>query len=707
MNLHLDYETRSTADLKKVGAYVYAQHPSTEILCAAYAIDEGRPHIWRPGLDVAPLKKAMLEADTVTAHNAQFERIITQFVGPKYGLPKLPIEKMRCTMVMAYSLGLPGALENVAPAIGLKIEKDKVGHRLMLAMCKPRVAKKGDVGPGPFWRDSPEDRTRLYEYCLNDVAVERQLEKRLLPLKRSELELWFLDQKINDRGVFVDMPLADAAAAIVEKAVERINRKMFKISGGAVRGVTDMAGLLRFCKARGLADVDSLAKDRLAELLVREDLDPDVLQCLTLRQEGGRASVAKIRALQAGTNTRGRAQGLTQFYAANTGRWAGRRFQPQNLKRPEAKNQVESVIRAILAGNLDMLEIEHGPALSAVGDTIRGMVRAPKGSTILAADYSNIEGRVLAWLAGETWKVAAFRAFDAKTGADLYRLAYSRTFGIPVEKIDGGAKDGPQRQVGKVMELALGYQGGPGAFQVMAKGYGVRIGDQYENMRKLAPETVENCEEQFDKRGKASGMARETWVSAETVKTLWREAHPATVQFWADIERAAILAVETPGAIVNCGRLKFKKAGSWLFMQLPSGRAMAYPYPEIQDVPYFGKTKKALTYKTVPDPLKPGKIIAEADGSIDMKWARISTYGGMLVENAVQATARDILAAGMTALDAAGYGLVLHVHDEPVSEDPIGFGSEEEFRRLMTTLPPCYAGSPVAAGSFRAERYRK
>lgn len=702
MNLHLDYETFSTVDLTKTGAYRYGEDESTGIWCAAYSVDEGPVNIWNPDLDAADLKHAIEHAETVTAHNAQFERIITGTVARRrHGFKPIPIPKMRCTMVMAYALGLPGALEFAAPAAGLAIEKDKVGHRLMLKMCKPRAPRKGEA-PGIYWHDTQPDKERLYAYCRNDVEVERALEKRLLPLKQSELELWFLDQRINDRGVYIDTELTNAATGIVKTVAARLNAEMFKASHGEVRGVTDMSGLMAFCKARGLPDIDSLAKDQLAILLIREDLPEDVLHCLRLRMEGARASVAKISALLAGRNADGRARGFLQFHAAGTGRWAGRRFQPQNLKRPEDKKGVERAITTILAGDADMVELAHGPALSVIGDTIRGMVRAAPGNELTAADYSNIEGRVLAWLAGEKWKLDAFRAFDAGTGPDLYKLAYARSFGVSVERVTDD-----QRQVGKVMELALGYQGGPGAFQVMAKAYGVAIGGSHGMLSDLAPETAEYCEEQFKRRGKASGMTRETWVAAETVKVLWREAHPATAQFWADIERAAILAVEQPGSIVTCGKLKFRKSGSFLFMQLPGGRAMAYPYPVVMDVPYFGKTKQALTYKTVPDPLKPGKIIPEADGSISMKWARISTYGGMVAENADQATSRDILGCGMVALDRAGYPLVLHVHDEPVAEHKIGFGSEEEFRSLMTTLPSCYDGLPVTAGSFRATRYRK
>lgn len=703
-NCHLDLETRSEVDLKRCGLHVYAAHPSTEILCAAYAVDGGPVRTWRKGMALGELVKTLDAADTVTAHNFAFERAITNgAAGRKLGLPHLPIEKGRCTMVQAYALGLPGALEDAAPAAGLDVRKDLVGHRIMLKMCKPRKPRKNEA-PGLYWHDDPDDFEKLVAYCRQDVEVERALEKRLLPLSQNELELWFLDQHINDRGVLVDVELAEACTRIVAKVAGELDNRMKKVSELRVRGVTDLQGLMRWGRELGLADLDSLAKDRLAVLLARDDLDVRFRECLTIRQEGAKASVAKIDALLRSRGPDGRARGLLQFHAANTGRWAGRRFQPQNLKRPETPDSaMESLIETLRGGEWDdFADLAYGPALSAIGDTIRGMVVAADGHDILAADYANIEGRLLAWEAGEKWKLDAFRAYDAGTGPDLYKLAYGRSFGVDVKGVTKS-----QRQVGKVMELALGYQGGVGAFLVMAKGYGLKVGEFYEEVARTAGAVFDEAVDAWEHRGKTSGVERATWIAAETLKLLWRAAHPGVVSLWADIEKAAIGAVQKPGTIFTCGPLRFKKAGSWLFMRLPSGRPMAYPYPEVREVPYFGKTKPALTYKTVPDPLKPWKVLTEADGSVNMKWARIATYGGMLVENATQAIARDVLATGMQNLEAGGYHVTLHVHDEAVAEIPEGAGSEAEFCRLMTDLPPCYAGLPITAESFRAKRYRK
>ena len=310
-------------------------------------------------------------------------------------------------------------------------------------------------------------------------------------------------------------------------------------------------------------------------------------------------------------------------------------------------------------------------------------------SRIIAADYSNIEGRVLAWLAGEQWKLQAFRDFDAGTGPDLYKLAYSRSFGVPIGDVTKF-----MRLIGKVQELALGFGGGVGAFMSMAKNYGVKIGESYDMLVGISPEHAEQAHKAFGERGKGSGLSEATWVAAEIVKLGWRAPHVATVQFWRDMEDAAIAAVETPGAEIACGKIRFKRAGSFLFMRLPSGRKLAYPSPSIKvKTTPWGSEKMQLHYWGV--------------DSYTRRYGLQHSYGGKLAENATQAAARDILVSGMLNVEAAGYPVVLHVHDEAVCEAPIGHGSLAEFEALMCKLPAWAAGLPVAAEGFEGERYRK
>lgn len=672
--LHIDFETRSAVDLKKTGAYVYAEDPSTDIWCAAFALGDEPVRVWRPGDPVpADVAAHVLDGGVVAAHNAAFERVIWHHIlGPRYGWPEPVVEQWCCTMVMAYALALPGALEDAAPAAGLDIAKDSAGRRLMLQMAKPRK-----LDPLTWW-DTPDKVERLLAYCVQDVEVERALMARLRPLKESELALWHLDQHINDRGVYVDVPLCEAAKKVVAATGDRLDREMAEVTGFAVTACSNRNQLITWVREKGV-ETESIAKDALEELLA-SDLPADVRRALELRREAAKASVAKIEALLRGMSPDGRARGLLQFHAASTGRWAGRRFQPQNIKRPELED-VDEAIDLLMAGDADLIEMVYGAPLSVVGDCLRGMIAAPPGRKIVAADYANIEGRVLAWLAGETWKMDAFRAYDTflldehgnripdpkkageflREGPDLYKVAYGRSYGMKPDEVTK-----PQRQIGKVMELALGYQGGVGAFKTMGVNYGVDLPDE----------------------------------EVEQIRDQWRGAHPAIKQFWWDLEAAAIKAVMEPGSTQWVNDIVFRVAGSFLFMRLPSKRFLAYAYPEIQpkQMPWTDDDgrpvwKDSLSYMGV--------------NSYTRKWERCFAYGGLLAENATQAVARDILADAMPRLESAGYEVILTVHDEIVCEVPEDFGSVEEMVEIMTMLPEWAAGCPIAAEGWQGRRYRK
>jgi DNA polymerase len=310
---------------------------------------------------------------------------------------------------------------------------------------------------------------------------------------------------------------------------------------------------------------------------------------------------------------------------------------------------------------LDEIDLTIGNPLNVISDCLRAMIVAAPGHDLVAADFANIEGRVLAWLAGEDWKLDAFRAYDEGHGADLYKLAYARAYGLEAADI---TKD--QRQVGKVMELALGYQGGVGAFQTMARGYGVKITDE----------------------------------QADEIKTRWREAHRATKQFWRQLERSAIHAVEDPGRVTKAGKILFRKSGSFLWARLPSGRSLCYPYPRI--------VEKTLPWRDENGEPATGQAL-EYDGvdPVTKHWGPTDTYGGKLAENVTQAVARDILAAAMLRLEQHDYPIVMHVHDEIVAEIPEDHGSVEEMERIMEETPQWAAGLLIAAEGWRGKRYRK
>lgn len=686
--LHVDFETRSACDLKVTGLYVYAAHPSTDVHCMAYSFDDEPVELWRRGEPIPPrVEMHITLGGIIFAHNAQFERAIFRHVMAKrYGWPDPDVEQWRCTMVMAYAMALPGALEHLGPALNTGFEKDMVGNRLMLAMSRPRRPKKGEPTDVVLWREEPADLARLYSYCEADVEAERAGDKRLVRLRPSEQALWHLDQRVNDRGVPVDAQLARRNLAIVEAHTRKLDREIAQVTDYEVNACSNVNHLKVFLKNRGVqlgeklnkatgVYTETLDKESVAVILAG-DIDPAARRALELRQEGGKASVDKIDALLNGMDTDGRARGLLQFHAANTGRWGGRRFQPQNILRPDEDFDVDGAIDVILnhptARAMDILDAMFGTPITCVSYTLRGMVAAPKGRKIVAADFNNIEGVVLAWLAGERPRLHAFREYFAKRGPDLYLVAASGIYGIPVGQMS--KKTHPEeRQIGKVAELACGYGGGVGAFQTMAATYGVTVPDD----------------------------------QANEIKNAWRDANPAIVAFWQDLEDAALEAIRHPGRAVGAGPITYKVVGSFLWCRLPSGRALCYAYPKVYAVKTpWGQMKDAVTFKTVPNVSNRKKIVWD-DTTNSNKWARISTYGGALCENVTQAVARDLLAEAMVRLEGANYPIILTVHDENVSEVDEGFGSAKDYEEIMCELPDWAGGLPIAASGFEAERYRK
>lgn len=655
--LHIDLESRSTVDLRRAGAHVYAESPETSVWCAAYAIGDGPVELWTPDQPCPDVIRTHVEAGgLIHAFNANFERLMWRgILTPRHGWPQPKLEQWRCQMAAAQSMSLPGSLANAAAAVGLEHGKDMTGADLMMRMARPRKARKGEPPNATYYFDDEERKQRLFDYCRRDVEVERELGRRILPLRPSEQRLWFLDSTINDRGVFVDQALCHAATKIVDKVAAWLDLEMSQLTAGFVGSCSNVNQIGEWLRTYGgLPEVSSIAKGEIDDLLLRRDLSPACRRVLELRREAAKASVAKIDAILEGTGSNGRARGLLHFHAASTGRWAGRRFQPQNLPRGTHKD-VDAAVAAVATGDAEYVQLLYGEPLQVVSGALRSLIRAAPGRRLLVADFSNIEGRVQAWFGGEEWKLDAFRAFDAGKGHDIYKLAYARAFGIRPEDVTDH-----MRQVGKVMELALGYAGGVGAFQKMAVAYKVEVTDQ----------------------------------RADDLKVAWREAHPNIVSYWYELERAAVAAVQSPGKVSQAGKIQFRTAGSFCFMRLPSGRAICYPYPRISDVMTpWGKRKPTFTYKGV--------------DAYTRKWCDQHAHGGVLFNNVVQGTARDIEAEAMVRIEGAGYPNVLSVHDEVVAEPNNGVGSVAEFSALMTKLPSWAEGLPVAANAWEGPRYKK
>ena len=693
MTLHIDFETKSTVDLRKTGVYVYAESPTTDIWCMAWAIGENPIQLWEPGDPIPPeVVEHIKSGKIITAHNAAFERIIWKHIlTPRYGFPEPDLTQWRCTMAMAYAMALPGSLGSLAEALKSPIKKDDAGARLMMQMAKPR-------GLDPLiWWDLPDKKERLFAYCVQDVEAEREVEKRLLPLSAKEQSLWVLDQKINDRGVNVDTKLCRSAITIVDDLKADLDRQMAKVTDHDVTGCTNRNQFVTWLR-KFVPDAEAVNKEALAELLARDDLPEQARQAIELRREGAKAATSKIDALLNGRSADSRAKGLLQYHATATGRWGGRRFQPQNLLRPPEDQDFEVLCAALRTGDAKLIKLLYDAPLTAVGHAVRNLVDCASGRKLVTADFSNIEGRVAAWYAGENWKCDAFRAYDAGTGPDLYKVAYSRAFGISIGQVTKLL-----RQIGKVMELSLQYQGGHGAFVAMAANYGVKPDDLVAIVKATTdPGFWEKTLARFRPQN-GFGMKPETWAALRILIDGWRSAHPNIKQSWADLEDAAKSALEFPGDVFSVGAVKFKKSGSFLFMRLPSGRALCFPYPKI-------KAKKMPWTEDVQgvekDVYKPSLCYMGVD-SFSNQWGEQFAYGGQLFNYVVQGTARDIMAEAMHRVEAAGYPIVLTVHDEIVAEPKIGHGGIEEFKKIMSGVPVWATGCPISCDGWEGGRYRK
>ncbi len=675
MNIcHIDFESRSTLDLRVVGLDNYARHPSTDVWCMGYALQDHigehavslltREDFAKPNM--AGVIGRILDGGLVVAHNASFELAIwNHILVPRYGWPELKPEQCICTMALAYSMALPGALENAAAAVGLEMQKDMAGHRLMLQMAKPR-----SEDPLTWW-DDPDRLHKLFAYCKQDVEVERALHKRLISMTAAERAVWQLDYQINQRGIYVDRPAVEAAIAVVESEQKRLNDEMRRVTNNAVATCSAVGQLGDWIRYRGVT-LPGVAKADVLDALAGDDLPADVRKALMLRQEAAKTSTAKLKKMVESASEDGRLRGMFQYHGAGTGRWAARKVQLHNLPRPKLKQPaIEGAISILDRAatpeyKARLIEMIYGPPLDTLASCLRGMLTAAPGHDLIAADFANIEGRGIAWLAGEEWKLQAFRDFDAGKGPDIYLITAGKIYNRPATDLN---KTSPEREVGKRCELAFGYQGGLGAW------------------RKFETYATKDYVPFPDDK-------------VENIKTAWREAHPRIVKWWFALEEAALAAVKHPGQIHSAGpdgrQAHFRVNGSFLWCKLPSGRNLCYPYPKlkVRETPW-GDMKEQIHYQTV-------------DGQTN-KWVETHTYGGKLAENITQAVARDLLAGAMLELEKRFYPIVLHVHDEAVVEVPedAAEGTLHNIERIMKIVPPWAAGLPIAVESWRGKRYRK
>lgn len=672
MHLSIDFETASMADLKRVGAWKYAMHPSTRILCMAWSRDGGEPELWLPD---KPLPKAFIKAveagAEIHAWNAAFERAVWFHQGPRHGFPEVTIESYHCTMARGLFWGLPPRLEQAARVAKLNVGKDIDGHRLMMQVTKPRAFRED--GTPRWWTDEdPGKLVRLGQYCQQDVRTEIGVGRTIPAMPMHERQVWLLDQRMNERGLEIDLKLADRLQRLTEYAVAAISFDMAALTGNKVNRTTQAKRLLDYLRSTGL-DIKSLNKATLPDVL-NDELTEHQRQLIGLWQLGAKTSTAKLKAMSHTRCVDNRIRGLVQYGGAfRTLRWAGRGPQIQNFPRPLKGLDCSWVVHDILAGaDSEALGVTYGNPLEVVSSCLRSCFVPSVGHVLAVVDYSGIEARVVAWLADHHDLLDVFRRNE-----DVYLYTINRL-------------GSDNRQLGKILVLACGYGMGPPKFQATAATFGLSL-------------SLPECHDAVHG---------------------WRDANLPIRDMWYDYDRVAREVITdylyNPVA-VSGGRVSFRmarhdgKLAGALLMRLPSGRNIVYRNAHIAPIKVKYKLIDELGIPILgPDgqQLEAVEIqerIAYEGLDLTKKWVKITTWGGKLVENATQAIARDLLADALLRLDALDIPLDTTIHDEVIAE-PLQCDAVRTLASMKTimSVPPLWGtGLPLAAEGKLMSRYGK
>lgn len=640
IELAIDIETYSATDLKKSGVYKYVEDPEFEILLFGYSIDGGPVTVIDlTDLDDVPeeIMAAMTDPAVLkTAFNANFERTCIA----KYFNIECDPAQWECTMVKCAYIGLPMSLDQASKVLKLEEGKDSKGKALIRYFAVPRKPTKTNGGrTRNLPHHAPEKWTQFVEYCGKDVVAEVGIRKKLAFYVISDFEkrLWVLDQQINDRGILIDRVFVRNAIAFDQEYKARITEEIKILTG--LDNPNSPAQLKTWLSEESGEEVTSLTKDYVKEMLDDSNFDA-VSKVLELRQEMAKTSVAKYVALEELVCADGRIRGIIQFGGAcRTMRWAGRRFQPQNLPR-NYLHDLDLARKLVACGDLDLLELLFGNVPDTLSQLIRTSLISEKG-VFTVSDFSAIEARVIAWIAREKWRMDVF-----KTHGKIYEASAAQMFKVPIESI---TKDNPLRQKGKISELACGFGGGPNALIQM---------------------------------GALDGGLTEEELPA--IIKAWRAASPKIVEFWYALQRAAISAIE--GEPRTTHGITYSMSRGVLWAKLPSGRSLSYFKPGLEE----GKYGPQITYWGM--------------NQTTRQWEKQRTYSGKLAENVVQAIARDCLAEAMLKADAAGYNIVMHVHDEIVAD---GGGGLDKLNAILAEPIPWAKGLPLGAAGFENYYYKK
>lgn len=641
--LAIDIETFSDVDLIKCGVYAYADSPAFEVLLFAWAFDDDETQIAdlaQGEVIPADVVEAIMDTDVVkTAFNANFERVCLGRHLEYY----LPSVSWHCSAVQAALLALPRSLEDVGAVLGLDRQKIKEGKELIRYFCLPcKPAKSNQERKRNLPMHAPEKWEQFKKYCIRDVEVEKEIRMKLhrFLIPEQEQAIYHLDQEINDRGIEVDRELVEQAISCDLLHKDIVTQRAYELTG--LENPNSVSQLKSWLGENGV-EVTSLSKKAVADLIIESE--GEVKEALRLRLLLAKTSVKKYEAIKRSLCRNGRVHGLLQFYGANrTGRWAGRLVQVQNL--PQNHMQDLELARSLVKkGRYEDVELLYDSIPNVLSELIRTAFVPKVGCRFIVADFSAIEARVLAWLAGEEWRLEVFR-----THGKIYEASASAMFHVPVAEVTKGSA---LRQKGKISELALGYGGAAGALISMGA---LDMGIREEELSEL--------------------------VSS------WRSANSHITKFWWDADAAAIQAVKEKKPI-RIGRILFEYQSGILFVTLPSGRRLSYVKPRLE-LNKFGRM--GLVYEGIGE---------------SGKWGSLETYGPKLVENIVQGTARDLLAEAMLRLRKAGFDIVMHVHDEAVLEVPFGTASATEVCTIMAEQPEWAKGLPLRADGYECEFYKK
>lgn len=648
---HIDFETYSDLDIRKVGAHRYARHPSTEVLICCYALPgDDAVHTWLPHTESYPLnlQQYIHDGGKIGAHNANFERLIWEHVlsRTRHHTQRIKNATWVCTAAMAAASGLPRGLDGTLSALEAPVSKNPNGRAFINRFCKPRKPTKKDLRTRITPEDDPEGFALGVEYCADDVRGEQWLHANLPELHPRERLFFQLDMRMNDRGLPIDIPLVKKALAIVTELEADIHKRAVEITGGIK--VTQVARMLEHLQVSGLS-LHSMQADGIAAALKDETLPPEVRELLQLRLEGSKASTKKLVSMLTCADPMDCVvQGGFLYHGAHTGRYAGRLVQPHNFIRGTLKErQRETVFGLLEHGDAGTFRALYEKPIDTIAQCMRGFIKAPEGFELAVVDYTAIEARILAWLADERGMLAAYFK-----GVDVYKLTAAKLFGVDYVDVSD-----EQRRLAKNLVLGCGYGLGPDRFVEYCANLGQDVDPAF----------------------------------AKSAVKFYRATHSAIIESWKTAEHLFAMAVLHPSRDYTGLRCRFYMRDHWLCVELPSKRELRYPYAKAVPGERFGKPSFSLSFRT----------------DFNGQFLKEGTYGGKLIENITQAVARDVLLEGMLSAERGGYPVIGTIHDEVLTQREEGTSDVSTLEKLVCQMPNWCGGIPLAAKGFICRRYEK